>query len=293
MDLKQLMYYTAIVDAGSISAAAKKLHISQPPLSHQMKLLENELGVVLFERGIRRITLTDAGKLMYTRAKAILDMASSTKMEMNYLGNQMGGTIRIGMVSSTSIGEIAWRFRTFKKLYPQVQYQIYEGNTYQMLDALKTNQIDLALARTPFPVDGLMCQKFDEEYFVGVGLSELLPESEGIEGLSGQPLIVYRRWEPVFRQTFESQQLRFYPICISDNAWTCIQMARAGMGIAIVPESFAKEHLDLSVYTIKNERMKSQLMLIRRDDHDIPNVTKQFYETFDVSTTCRTKENVG
>ena len=58
MDLKQLYYYTAIVDEGSISAAAKKLHISQPPLSNQMKALESELGVVLFERGIRSITLT-------------------------------------------------------------------------------------------------------------------------------------------------------------------------------------------------------------------------------------------
>lgn len=69
MDLKQLDYFTAIVDEGSISAAAKKLHISQPPLSTQMKSLERELGAVLFERGLRSITLTDAGKLMYQRAK--------------------------------------------------------------------------------------------------------------------------------------------------------------------------------------------------------------------------------
>lgn len=282
MDLKQLVYYTAIVDAGSISSAAKKLHISQPPLSHQMKLLESELGVTLFERGIRSITLTEAGKLMYTRAKAILDMTSSTKMELNYLGNQMGGTIRFGMVSSTSIGDVASKLRDFRNLYPQVQYQIYEGNTYQMLEALKTNQIDLALARAPFPEDGFVCHKYEEEYFVGAGLSELLPKSKGLEGLSGKPLIVYRRWEPVFRQVFEDRELQFCPTCISDNAWTCIQMARAGMGIAIVPESFAKEHLDLGIYLIEDERMKSQLMLVRRDDNYIPHVTKRFFETFEV-----------
>lgn len=282
MDLKQLLYYTAIVDEGSISAAAKKLHISQPPLSNQMKALENELGVQLFERGIRSITLTDAGKLMYTRAKAILDMTSSTKMEMNYLGDQMGGTIRLGMVSSTSIGEIAIKLQEFCKRYPQVQYQIHEGNTYQMLDALKTNQIDLALVRAPFPDEGFVCHKFSEEYFVGVGLQEILPKQTGIEGLSNQPLILYRRWEPVFRRVFEEKRLRFRPACIADNAWTCIQMARAGMGIAIVPETFAIDHPELKIYPIEDELMKSQLMLVRRDDHFMSHVTKRFFEKFEV-----------
>ena len=282
MDLKQLYYYTAIVDEGSISSAAKKLHISQPPLSNQMKALESELGVVLFEPGIRSITLTDAGKLMYTRAKAILDMTSSTKMEMNYLGDQMGGTIRLGMVSSTSIGEIAMKLQEFCKRYPQVQYQIHEGNTYQMLEALKTNQIDMALVRAPFPEEGLVCHKFSEEYFVGTGLSQCLPEQKGMEGLSGRPLILYRRWEPVFRQAFEARHLKFRPACIADNAWTCVQMARAGMGIAIVPESFAIDHPELKIHLIKDDMMKSQLMLVRRDDHFMPHVTKRFFEKFEV-----------
>ena len=61
MELRQLSYFTAIVNEGNISQAAKKLNISQPPLSHQMKLLEEELGVTLFERGSRRIRLTPAG----------------------------------------------------------------------------------------------------------------------------------------------------------------------------------------------------------------------------------------
>lgn len=282
MDLKQLHYYTVIVDEGSISAAAKKLHISQPPLSNQMKALENELGVLLFERGIRSITLTDAGKLMYTRAKAILDMASSTKMEIDHVGNQMGATIRIGMVSSTSIGNITRKLRDFCKDYPQVRYQIYEGNTYQMLDALKTNQIDLALVRAPFPEEGFVCRKFEEEYFVAAGIETLIPSGEGIDGLNEQPVILYRRWEPTFRQAFESRQLRFFPACITDNAWTCIQMARTGMGLAIVPESFAVDHPDLKIYEIRDERMKSQLMLVRRDERYTSKVTRRFFEKFNV-----------
>lgn len=280
MDLKQLSYFTAIVDEGSISAAAKKLHISQPPLSHQMKSLENELGVVLFERGLRSITLTDAGKLLYTRAKTILDMASATKMEIDNLGRGLSGTLRIGMVSSSSLGHIARKLRDFREIYPEVTYQIYEGNTYQMLDALKTSQIDLALVRAPFPETGFVCYKYREEYFVAAGQAGVLEDEDGLVELAHKPLILYRRWEPFIREVFEKRGLAFRTACIADNAWTCIQMAKTGMGIAIVPESFAVEDGEIKVCHIGEEALKSQLMLVKREDRYISNITRIFFEKF-------------
>lgn len=74
MDLKQLKYFVTVAEEGTISAAAKKLFMSQPPLSIQMKLLEQELGCPLFERGQKHIRLTDTGKLLYDRAQNILKM---------------------------------------------------------------------------------------------------------------------------------------------------------------------------------------------------------------------------
>ena len=81
MNFKQLEYFVAVADAGSISSAARSLHISQPPLSTQMHLLEEELGQSLFERGSRSIKLTDAGRFFYERAQSILDMAEGTRKE--------------------------------------------------------------------------------------------------------------------------------------------------------------------------------------------------------------------
>ncbi|MDY5956479.1 MAG: LysR family transcriptional regulator [Frisingicoccus sp.] len=280
MDLKQLSYFTAIVDEGSISAAAKKLHISQPPLSHQMKSLECELGVILFDRGLRSITLTDAGKLLYTRAKTILDMTSATKMEINNLGSGLSGTLRIGMVSSSSIGYIARKLRDFQEIYPEVTYQIYEGNTYQMMDALKTSQIDLAFVRAPFSEDGFICHKYAEEYFVAAGQEGVLKDEDGLADLTHKPLILYRRWEPFIREVFQKKGLAFKTACIADNAWTCIQMAKTGMGIAIVPESFAVEDGEIKVCQIGEEALKSQLMLVKRADRYISNITRIFFEKF-------------
>jgi DNA-binding transcriptional LysR family regulator len=71
MDLRQLRYFQVIAEEGQISKAAKRLHMAQPPLSHQLKQLELEIGTRLMERGSRKIRLTDAGKLLHERADQI------------------------------------------------------------------------------------------------------------------------------------------------------------------------------------------------------------------------------
>ena len=83
MDIRQLLYFTTIAEEGSISAAAKKLHLSQPPLSYQIKQLEAELKVKLFERTRAGVTLTEAGKLLYDRTENILGYVRSTELEVS------------------------------------------------------------------------------------------------------------------------------------------------------------------------------------------------------------------
>lgn len=85
MDLKQLQSFVTIAQEGSISAAAKKLHISQPPLSQQLKALERELGVVLLERGPRHVQLTDAGQLLYERALGMLELARVAALSLIHI----------------------------------------------------------------------------------------------------------------------------------------------------------------------------------------------------------------
>lgn len=82
MEIKQLEYFRAIVDEGTISGAARALHMTQPPLSYQMKMLEEELQVRLFARGSKHIRLTEAGKALYVRAESLLTMTDITKREV-------------------------------------------------------------------------------------------------------------------------------------------------------------------------------------------------------------------
>lgn len=99
MDVKQLEYFRAIVDAGTISGAARVLHMTQPPLSYQVKMLEEELQVQLFLRGTKKITLTEAGKTLYDRAGSLLTMADITKREV--IKASQAATIHIGFTPST------------------------------------------------------------------------------------------------------------------------------------------------------------------------------------------------
>ena len=103
MDIKQLEYFAAVVEEGNISSAAKKLHISQPPLSTQIQKLEEDVGCVLFERGSRKIQITEAGNMLYRRAKTLIEMAELTKKELRDYNSGKHGIMRLGVVSSVEI----------------------------------------------------------------------------------------------------------------------------------------------------------------------------------------------
>ena len=170
MNLKQMEYFITIVNEGSISAASKILHISQPPLSTQMKLLEQELGVTLFERGSRAIALTHAGKVFYDRAQGILDMTGAARQELEQMGRGLHGFLRLGMVSSTETSSIIGRIADFRSQHPGIYFRIYEGNTYQLMDKLNTGLIEAAIVRTPFPEDSYECSYLAEEPMMAVGM---------------------------------------------------------------------------------------------------------------------------
>lgn len=94
MELKQLEYFCRVMEAGSISEAARRLNMSQPPLSYHMKMLEEELHVTLFQRGRRKIELTDAGRLLYERAGTLIHLERAIGREVSGTGNVR--TLRLG-----------------------------------------------------------------------------------------------------------------------------------------------------------------------------------------------------
>ncbi len=241
MNIKQLQYFLAIVESGTITAAAKKLGISQPPLSAQMKLLEEELGVTLIERGARRVRITEAGRILCRRAASIVELTDLTLKELTDFRTGISGVLRLGTVSSCSIGLLKSKIAVFRDRFPDVRFEICEGNTLNLADQIRNGAIDLAVVRAPFRSEEFSCVFLEEEPMVAVGVEgyfvKLAQDLITLADLDGLPLICYRRWEPLIRATFEEEGVIPNIYCLNDDARTSLMWASAGLGVAIVPRS--------------------------------------------------------
>lgn len=123
MDIRQLRYFIAIVEERKISAAARRLHLSQPPLSQQLKAMEEELGSKLVERSGKYLVVTEAGKALYKYALQLDQLMEEAKMEVREVGNGLNGRLTIG-VNTFSVAELPEILYHFHKLYPKVTYKI-------------------------------------------------------------------------------------------------------------------------------------------------------------------------
>jgi DNA-binding transcriptional LysR family regulator len=272
MDLRQLHYFAAVVENGTISEAARKLHLSQPPLSTQIKLLETECGVTLFERGARHITLTEAGRVLYRHAIQILSMAKTTEEEMQNLRYGKQGSVHIGLISSCASPEFFKVIRTFHQNYPGVIFKVTERNTFDLLTLLENGQIELAAIRTPYHRRGLETLTLREDPFAAVFSAEKAPlgkTSLSIEQLAQLPLIIYRRWEQEIRLLFQDHDLKPNIVCVNEDARTTLQWASAGLGAALVPGSVAASFPHLAAVPVSAPRLTSKLQLVRRQNAPI------------------------
>jgi len=272
MELRQLRYFVAIVDEGNFSRAAKVLHLSQPPLSAQIRQLEQELGCTLLDRTTRSIRLTEAGQILYRRASAILGLCASARTELQDYESGVSGTLHLGTVSSVGNTSFTAWLLAFHQNYPQVNYALSEANTYELIEKVRSGQIELALVRTPFSAPDLACVSLTRERMVAAGNSKLFCPGAGEPILPAElaeyPLILYRRWEQILRDEFECNNCRPRIICINDDARTTLRLAEEGLGVGIVPPGVLPmlSVQGITVRTIAGDEMETHLCVIFRKD---------------------------
>ncbi|MTT32101.1 LysR family transcriptional regulator [Terrilactibacillus sp. BCM23-1] len=257
MDIRQLKYFLAVSEEQQITAAAKKLHISQPPLSHQIKLLEEELNVQLFERGSRNVQLTEAGTILRHRAEEILELIKLTIKELNDVNEGIHGTLSIGTVASSYSTVIPERLSSFHDKYPNVNFQIWEGDTYRITELLDNGVIEFGFIRTPYNTEHydslVLPHKAHNDPMIAVVndnhnfLSEIDVDVISLSAMKGKPIIIHRRYEERLVKACKKQTFKPDMVCVSDDIRSMLTMADAGLGIAIVPKStihlVANDHL--------------------------------------------------
>lgn len=286
MDIKQLTYFITIAEEGTITQAANKLHMAQPPLSTQLKLLEDELGVKLIERGARKVKLTDAGKILYKRAKHILEITTSTEKEIGEFRNGVQGTLRLGTISSSGTALLSKRIVDFNKKYSDIKFEIHEGNTYELIEKLNSGIIEVGIVRTPFNSKNFECLFLEAEPMVAVMSSnynfEVTKEVIALGDLKDFPLIIYRRFEKILLGEFQNSGIEPTVFCINDDARTTILWARAGLGIGIVPKSAINFELmdNIKYKEINNNTLRTQISAVWIKERYLSMAAKKFLEFF-------------
>lgn len=288
MDIKQLKYFLAVAKEKQITAAAKKLHIAQPPLSTQLKLLEEELGTSLLERGSRNITLTDAGNILFTRANEIINLVESTKKEINDLNHGLNGTLNIGAVTSSVYSIVPDQIKSFHSQYKNVNFQIWDGDTLRISELLKNNKIEIGIVKTPFDYENydfiLIPNKLSTTPMLAI-TNSLLSSNKlfiNIEALVDKPLIIHRRYENKITVYCEEHGFKPSIFCKADDIRLMLALAYDDIGVAILPksnvDSLSIEKLKL--FEISGLHMNTSFAIIWPKNHYLSNTAKRFIESF-------------
>jgi LysR family transcriptional regulator, transcription activator of glutamate synthase operon len=145
VELRQLVYFDAVVRHGGFTRAAESLHIAQPAISAQIRRLETELGTVLLERSTRRVSLTHAGELFWARTRRVLDELDGARAELDQLSSVLRGRVRIGATQVMGTLQLAIQLADFRRRYPGLGLSLRSGLMEVLLEALDNGELDVVL----------------------------------------------------------------------------------------------------------------------------------------------------
>lgn len=294
MDIRQLRYFLTIAREGQITRAAKQLNMEQPPLSRQLKLMEEELGVTLFERSGKQLRLTHAGELLQQRADSLLNQFNETLTEVKELHAGIRGMLSIGAVVSC-ISLLPQRIHSFRQNYPEVTFKIREGDHSLLADQLDQRHIELAITRLPFE------SRFGPERYAVLPLPSdpfvaVLPvswESGSTPGqismreLAEHPFLSLKtdQTKGMHERVIQEFNRSGHPprvICECSSVAIIVALVAEGIGATILPESVMSSFAipNIRTLTIPSADFQSDVGIVWLKDHVLSNRARHFLNTF-------------
>ena len=212
----------------------------------------------------------------------MLELRRITEEELAVCSEQTSGTIRLGVISSVGCSLLPQWLKWFHAQYPQIRFSLYESDTYQILEKLHQDRVELALVRSPFSAEGIQKVPLQTESLIAVGHHSFFSEADTIslQELAERPLIIYRRWEHILNQTFRTLELPVSYFCVNEDARTTVYWADAGLGIGIVPESACSllQNPKTRIVPISDSLPDTTIYLVRREQAYLAPHTKFFWE---------------
>ena len=247
MELRHLRYFVVVAEEQNITRAAARLHVSQPPLSRQIRDLEQELGVALFERSAQSVKLTDAGSAFLGEARAVLFRVDQAVDHVRAIATQCGGQLRVGYAPSPTVELLPTALRVFSKALPKVKVVLHDMTGGEMIDGLNNGNLDVALIVKPSEraARGLNVELL-RQYETGVAIPPGHPftgrKSVTIKEVAAEPLVAYSLKDyPDYHAMLEDllgpayRSARIVEEC--DGAMSLITAVESGRGVSIASES--------------------------------------------------------
>jgi DNA-binding transcriptional LysR family regulator len=283
MELRHYRYFIAVAEELHFRRAAERLHISQPPLSQQIKQLESELGVQLLERSSRRVELTDAGQTFLGEARAVLAAVDRSVNRVQRTARGELGWLRLGFVASAVADVLPPLLERFRATTPDVEFELRELNTEQQVQALASDVIDLGIAR-----DLQRGERFEQTLLRTEPLLAVLPSSHRLADRSGIGLVdladddfiaLPRARVPRLHDRLLSlcRAAGFNPNLAQEAVQfpTILSLVAASIGVAVVPASVQGFRTEGVVYLpLSDDGAVSSLQLVHRPDEPSPVVAR-------------------
>ncbi|EWY35966.1 LysR family transcriptional regulator [Skermanella stibiiresistens SB22] len=280
MEIRHLRYFVTVARERNFTRAAEKLHIAQPPLSRQIQQLEEEVGMVLFDRDSRPLRLTEAGRLLYEHAAQVLERFDDLRTMMKRFREAERPRFVIGFVASTIYAALPNLIRRFRAKTPGLDVSLVEMVSLEQIAALKEGRIDVGFGRIRLDDPAVRRDVLREERLVvALPLSHPLLEREGplnFTELAGEPLILYPR---VPRPSYADQVISIFrdrglePNIAHEarELQTAIGLVAAEVGICIVPTSVQRLRRDDIVYReLSEQNITSPIIMSRRVNDQSP-----------------------
>jgi DNA-binding transcriptional LysR family regulator len=242
IDLRHLRYFLAVAEELHFGRAAQRLHMAQPPLSQQIRRLEEEIGHPLFLRTSRSVKLTPAGKALIDRARRTLHKVDEDLDAVRSVARGEVGVLKVGFVGSAMLTSLPAILGKYRRLYSRVQLHLNEFHTSQLIEALREGSADVALARDAGTEEGLHVEHAFVEPFIAI-----IPRKHPLAGLRSipvarlkdEPFVFFPRAAGGYAWENSIKVLGFRPNIVQEAPqWiTVVRLVAAGLGVTIAPAS--------------------------------------------------------
>jgi DNA-binding transcriptional LysR family regulator len=281
MELRHLRYFQVLAETLNFTRAAERLHIAQPPLSRQIQQLEDELGVVLLERG-RPVRLTEAGRYFYEHSHTLLDQLGTVCDNTRRIGAGEKTWMGIGFAPSTLYGvlpELIRRLRSDE--YLELELGLSEMTTLQQVQALKAGRIDIGFGRIRIDDPAIHQRVLTEDRLVAAlpAGHPLLAGPASLAQLAREPFVLYPgnprpSYADHILALFDAHGLSIKVAQWTNEMQTAIGLVGAGIGVTLVPASVQLLHrVDIGYTTLLESNATSPIILSRRIGDVTPGVT--------------------